>query len=73
MRRETEENHHEPDWIDKPGTCVCDVFTWDLDKIWDLDKLKIIPPACNNYDGDGEQNCKNCEHDERCHTIQLQP
>jgi len=56
-----EDQHHEPDWIEVPDGCVCDLRTWDID---DIAKL---PPACAEYKGDGKQNCATCEHDKECH------
>ena len=61
---EKEDEHHEPDWLEIPKGCVCDIWTWDY-----KNKVKL-PPACPKYKGDGKQNCQNCEHDEGCHNKQ---
>lgn len=57
MRFEEEACKHE--YISVPDKCVCDPGTWNLDK--------DIPPACQEYKGDGKQNCEICEHDKECH------
>ena len=54
-------DHHEPDYLEIPAGCVCDWKTWDY-----YDKSSL-PPACEKYEGDGEQNCEKCEHDKACH------
>lgn len=45
-----------------PKGCVCDVGTW---------LPSDISPICQNYVGDGEQYCENCEHEANCHTDAL--
>lgn len=61
---ELESNHHEPDWITitMPEGCVCDFRTWDYKR-----KSFKTSPACAEYMGNGEENCKKCEHDKECH------
>jgi len=54
-----EDQHHTAEWREQPDGCVCDPLEWDVD---------AIPPACDEYQGDGKQNCTRCEHDKACHT-----
>ena len=41
-----------------PTGCVCDSSGWLTDK---------IPSICDEYKGDGYNNCDHCEHDKECH------
>lgn len=59
---EKEDEHHAPDWLEIPDGCVCDWGTWDFD-------MAILPPVCNEYQGDGKENCRTCEHNKDCHVI----
>jgi hypothetical protein len=61
---EREEDHHEPDWIEVPDGCVCHPKTWNYET------MKQIPPACDNYMGDGNRHCAVCEHDKECHKVE---
>ena len=54
-----EDEHHAPEWIEVPDGCVCDPLTWDNN---------VIPPPCNEYNGNGTTYCETCEHDRECHT-----
>jgi len=58
----TDNDHHEPDWIEIPAGCVCD---W---REWDYHKMSKLPLVCSEYEGDGTTNCQTCEHDKECHT-----
>lgn len=58
---EPEEAHHTPEWIEQPDGCVCDIGTWDYHN------MAKLPPACEEYIGDGIENCTRCEHDKDCH------
>lgn len=40
-----------------PEYCVCDLLTWDVDKVSD---------ACDEYEGTGKM-CRKCAHDKQCH------
>lgn len=55
---QAEDEHHEPEWLEPPDGCVCDPLTWDVSP---------LPPICEKYKGDGEQNCERCEHEKGCH------
>ena len=57
----SEEEHHDPDWLEIPDACVCD---W---RGWDYDSMTSLPPICGKYEGDGKHNCTVCEHDLACH------
>lgn len=51
--------HHTFVAVEKPKGCICDHNDWrHPDK---------IPPVCNEYSGDGYENCDSCEHDKECH------
>lgn len=54
-----ESDHHTPDFINVPDSCVCDIGSWDVGDAG-------IPPVCDKYDGNGRK-CRNCEHDKECH------
>lgn len=56
-----EDEHHIPEWIEQPETCVCDIWEWNYHE------MDRIPPVCEKYDGDGVENCLKCEHDKGCH------
>jgi hypothetical protein len=58
---QSEEEHHDPDWLEIPAGCVCDWGTWDYSG------KTTLPPACKEYKGDGQKNCETCEHDKECH------
>lgn len=58
---DSEDRHHEADWLEIPNGCVCDWRTWDYDG-----KTKL-PSICNEYKGDKKENCQTCEHDYECH------
>lgn len=53
----SEKDHCEFKAQTKPKGCKCDWLTWG----------KEPGPICNEYDGDGESKCGNCEHDKECH------
>lgn len=48
-------------WFEIPDGCACDWREWDYEA---LDRMR---PICDKYEGDGNQNCRNCEHDFECH------
>jgi hypothetical protein len=58
---ETEQKHHEIDWLEIPVGCVCD---W---REWNYHAMTSLPPVCTEYKGDGRSNCEICEHDQECH------
>ena len=51
-----EDGHHEYEPAMPPG-CVCHPGDWGGD----------VPPPCSEYQGDGAQHCRRCEHDRECH------
>ena len=53
-----EEDHHIPEWMEVPEGCICASLEWDTDR---------IPPICDEYQGNGIQSCRRCEHDIGCH------
>lgn len=53
-----ESEHHEFEAaFQMPAGCVCDPGEWSDN----------VPPPCDKYDGDGNQYCLTCEHDNACH------
>jgi len=54
---ETEQEHHDPDWLEIQDRCVCD---W---REWDYDKMERLPPVCEEFVGDERYGCQRCEHD----------
>lgn len=50
--------HHEFESFEAPKCCVCDSITWEPNE---------PGPICAKYEGDGRQNCAECEHDQACH------
>jgi hypothetical protein len=58
---ETEENHHEPEWLEIPDGCVCE---W---REWDWDRFDALPSPCAEYKSDGYGLCRVCEHQPECH------
>ena len=60
---ESEDDHHEPDWLWIPNGCVCDFRTWDYYE------RSQLPDPCSEYKGDGVENCQTCEHDKACHKV----
>ena len=56
----SEDNHHEPLWIQVPKGCVCDLLSWD-------ENLDKIPDPCGKYQGNGFSDCKICGHEKECH------
>lgn len=57
---ELEEYHHEAEWILVPDECVCNPKEW-------FPRDTDIPGVCDEYIGDGVQECRRCEHDKACH------
>lgn len=43
----------------RPEGCVCDIASWG--------DAMSIKPVCEQYEGDGETHCAECEHDKECH------
>lgn len=40
-----------------PDGCVCAPGTWG----------NTVEPICDQYKGDGNRYCENCQHDKACH------
>jgi hypothetical protein len=55
----TEEEHHAWDPVRRPTGCRCSVTDWR--------DRRDIPTVCEKYEGDGNDYCKRCEHDRKCH------
>jgi hypothetical protein len=51
--------HHPFMAVNKPEGCVCDPNSWG--------DPTNLPPVCDEYKGDGIENCMTCEHDKECH------
>lgn len=51
-----EEDHHDYEPA-MPDGCVCNPGEWGVN----------VPDPCHEYQGDGEQYCKRCQHDKACH------
>lgn len=58
----TEEDHHQPEWVEFPDRCRCDPMTWLC-----AGKRTVVLPVCDSYDGNGTEYCQTCCHDKECH------